>query len=184
MKRGVGKGFMLPEKRRSLPARIIRPRPAAPARPGPTRALSAAALFLLVLFSIPPGLVSPEGGRVFWELQIRGKKVRAEVARTEAEKARGLMFRQELGEDEGMLFVYEKEAFLSFWMKNTPLPLSIAFLDKNGVIVDIQDLVPFSLRTRVSAYPARFALEVNRGWFQANGIAAGDRVIFPPGLAP
>ena len=113
-------------------------------------------------------------------MKIHDKKIKAEVVRTEADKARGLMFRQKLGKDEGMLFVFEKEERLSFWMKNTPIPLSIAFLDKNGTIVDIQDLAPFSLQTRVSAFPAQYALEVNQGWFKTNGISIGDIVTFPP----
>jgi hypothetical protein len=138
--------------------------------------------FLLGLFCFPAGLVSQDSLGPFWVLKIQEKKIKAEVVRTEPEKARGLMFRQKLGRDEGMLFVYEKEERLSFWMKNTPLPLSIAFLDKNGVIVDIQDMLPFSLQTHVSAFPAQYALEVNQGWFKANGISRGDIVTLPPGI--
>jgi hypothetical protein len=141
------------------------------------------AFILLCLFCLPSGLVSQETAKSFLDLKIKGKKIKVEVVRTESEKARGLMFRQKLGKDEGMLFVYEKEDRLSFWMKNTPIPLSIAFLDKTGRIVDIQDLVPFSLQTRVSAFPAQYALEVNQGWFKANGISIGDTVTFPAGFA-
>jgi uncharacterized membrane protein (UPF0127 family) len=79
-----------------------------------------------------------------------------------------------------MLFVYEREGMLSFWMKNTRLPLSIAFIDKNGRIVDIQDMQPFSLESHISAYPARYALEMNRGWFAKEGIKVGDLVKIPP----
>jgi uncharacterized membrane protein (UPF0127 family) len=86
------------------------------------------------------------------------------------------MFREKLEGDEGMIFVYGKEEYLTFWMKNTRIPLSIAFLDKNGKIVDIQDMVPFSLQTHVSAFPAQYALEVNQGWFKQNGIIIGDVV--------
>jgi hypothetical protein len=68
---------------------------------------------------------------------------------------------------------------LSFWMKNTRIPLSIAFIDQQGRIVDIQDMEPFSLRTRVSARPAQYALEVNQGWFKKNGIDVGDSVHLP-----
>jgi hypothetical protein len=156
-------------------------------RPGNRRGIgrkviSGLALFFLLLPAFPSSLLSQETAKSFLELNIKGKKIKAEVVRTEAEKARGLMFRQKLGKNEGMLFVYEKEERLSFWMKNTPLPLSIAFLDKSGLIVDIQDMVPFSLQTRVSAFPAQYALEVNQGWFQANGVAIGDSVAFPPGF--
>ena len=139
-------------------------------------------LFLLGLFWFPSGLVSQEAARSFLELKIKEKKIKTEVVRTESEKARGLMFRQNLGKEEGMLFVYEKEEHLSFWMKNTPLPLSIAFLDKTGLIVDIQNMIPFSLQTHISAFPAQYALEVNQGWFKENGISVGDAVIFPAGF--
>jgi len=112
-------------------------------------------------------------------LMGKGKKLRVQVARTEAEKAKGLMFRESLGKDEGMLFIYDREEMLSFWMKNTRIPLSIAFIDQQGRIVDIQDMEPFSLRTRVSARPAQYALEVNQGWFKKNGIDVGDSVHLP-----
>ncbi|MBM4332925.1 MAG: DUF192 domain-containing protein [Deltaproteobacteria bacterium] len=113
-------------------------------------------------------------------MMVKGKKIRVEVARTESEKAKGLMFRESLGEDEGMIFVYAREEILSFWMKNTRIPLSIAFIDQRGRIVDIQDMEPFSLRTTVSAKPTQYALEMNKGWFQRNGIGVGDLVKFPP----
>jgi len=113
-------------------------------------------------------------------LTIKGKTIKVEVARTEKEQERGLMFRERMGKDEGMLFVYEREERLSFWMKNTRLPLSIAFIDKGGKIVDIQDMEPFSLETHTSAYPARYALEMNRGWFAGEGIKVGDLVKIPP----
>lgn len=113
-------------------------------------------------------------------ITIEGKKLSVEVARTEAQKTRGLMYRERLGKDEGMLFVYEQEEVLSFWMKNTRLPLSIAFIDRSGTIVDIQDMQPFSLEVHVSPIPVRYALEVNQGWFRKQGIGIGHRVSFPP----
>ena len=121
-----------------------------------------------------------DGGKAFVQLMVKDKKIKAEVARTEDEKSRGLMFREKLGPDEGMLFIYEREEFLSFWMKNTPLPLSIAFLDQNGRIVDLQDMEPFNLRTHTSTRPAKFALEMNLHWFRKNGVKAGDVVGMPP----
>ena len=140
--------------------------------------------FLLLLSSWgQEGVIySQQREEIFSLLTIKGKKIQVEVVRTEQEKARGLMFRDKLGPDEGMLFVYEKEEFLTFWMKNTPLPLSIAFIDKKGKIVDIQDMEPFSLRTHTSARPARYALEMNRNWFQKNGIKVGDVAKMPPPL--
>jgi len=151
-------------------------------QPPSGRAFSFLSVLLLCLFCFPAVLGSQNTSKHFLELKIREKKIKAEVARTEPEKARGLMFRQKLGKEEGMLFIYEKEERLSFWMKNTPLPLSIAFLDKAGLIVDIQDMVPFSLQTHVSAFPAQYALEVNQGWFKENGISIGDTVRFPAGF--
>ena len=139
--------------------------------------------FLLLLSWGHEGLIySQQREETSSLLTIKGKKIRVEVVRTEQEKARGLMFRDKLGVDEGMLFVYEEEEFLTFWMKNTPLPLSIAFIDRKGKIVDLQDMEPFSLRTHTSARPARYALEMNRNWFQRNGIQAGDLVKMPPDL--
>jgi hypothetical protein len=140
--------------------------------------------FLLLLSSLgQEGVIySQQREEISSLLTIKGKKIRVEVVRTEQEKARGLMFRDKLGADEGMLFVYEKEEFLTFWMKNTPLPLSIAFIDRKGKIVDIQDMEPFSLRTHTSARPARYALEMNKNWFQKNGIKVGDVVEMSPSI--
>jgi uncharacterized membrane protein (UPF0127 family) len=140
--------------------------------------------FLLFFFLTfyPQGPWAQEGKKSLLPLTIKGKTIKVEVARTEKEKEKGLMFRERLGKDEGMLFVYEGEEILSFWMKNTRLPLSIAFIDKRGKIVDIQDMEPFSLQTYISAYPAKYALEMNRGWFKRNGIKVGDFVKVPLSL--
>lgn len=139
-------------------------------------------LFLLFCWGNEEVVYCQQREEALFQLTIKGKKIRAEVVRTEGEKARGLMFRDKLAADEGMLFVYEREEFLTFWMKNTPLPLSIAFIDQKGRIVDIQDMEPFSLRTHTSARPARYALEMNRNWFQKNGIKVGDLAKIPPSL--
>ena len=138
-------------------------------------------IFLLSWAYLPP-VHCQEQGKAWVQLTIKGKKIRVEVARTEEEKSQGLMFRDKLGPDEGMLFIYEREDFLSFWMKNTPLRLSIAFLDQRGKIVDIQDMEPFNLRTHTSARPALFALEMNQGWFKKNGVKVGDVVQMPLSL--
>lgn len=135
---------------------------------------------LVFLFLAGEKAFPEEGEKFFMHLNVKGRKIRVEVARTEEEKARGLMFREALGKDDGMLFVYDREEALAFWMKNTPIPLSIAFIDKKGKIVDIQDMEPFSLQTHVSALPARYALEMNQGWFRRNGIGFGDVVEIPP----
>ena len=142
--------------------------------------------FILALFAVwlfMGGQAFPgEAEKPLFQLAVKGKKIRAEMVQTEEEKARGLMFRESLGKDEGMLFVYDREEILTFWMKNTPLPLSIAFLDQRGKIVDIQDMDPFSLRTHASTLPARYALEMNQGWFKRNGIGVGDVVSIPAAI--
>jgi len=137
-------------------------------------------LFFFLLTFFPLGSWAQEGKGSLLPLTIKGKTIKVEVARTEKEQEKGLMFRERLGKDEGMLFVYEREERLSFWMKNTRLSLSIAFIDKGGRIVDIQDMEPFSLETHRSAYPARYAQEMNRGWFAREGLKVGDLVKIPP----
>jgi uncharacterized membrane protein (UPF0127 family) len=102
--------------------------------------------------------------------------LRAELARTEEEKRTGLMFRRQLGENSGMVFVYESEGRWAMWMKNTYVPLSVAFIDRNGRILNIEDMQPQTLDSHQSAGPAKFALEMNQGWFAKRGIQPGARV--------
>lgn len=104
--------------------------------------------------------------------------VRAEVARTPEQRARGLMYRDELPEGTGMLFVFEDLAPRSFWMRNTYIPLDIAFLDTDRRIVDIQQMQPLDERFTDSAAPAMFALEVPQGWFARKGIGVGAVAVF------
>jgi uncharacterized protein len=112
-----------------------------------------------------------------------GKKVevRVEVADDMAEQAEGLMDRTTLRVNRGMLFVYPEERELSFWMKNTLIPLSIAFIDSERRIIDIQDMKPLDDEppSYVSAEPAQYALEVNQGFFEERGVKIGDRVELP-----
>lgn len=114
-------------------------------------------------------------------LRLGEHEVRAEYAQTPPERERGLMGRSELAADSGMLFRFDEVRRHCLWMKNTPLPLSATFLDEDGVIVDVIDLEPLSTEIRCSQAPARYALEVNQGWFEAQGIRAGDRVTGLPG---
>jgi uncharacterized protein len=113
----------------------------------------------------------------------RGKEVevRVEVADDLAEQAKGLMDRTALGESRGMLFVYPEERELSFWMKNTLIPLSIAFIDSERRIIDIQAMKPLDDKPPhyVSAEPAQYALEINQGFFEERGVKVGDRVELP-----
>lgn len=101
-----------------------------------------------------------------------------EVAKTGEERAKGLMGRTSLAKNEGMLFVFETEGYHGFWMKNTLLPLSIAFIDREGRIVWITDMSPLTLSVHDPPKPILYALEMNHGWFAANGIKAGDVMRF------
>jgi hypothetical protein len=112
-------------------------------------------------------------------LTIGEHVLQVELATTPEERAQGLMFREDLPPDGGMLFVFPSSAPRSFWMQNTPLPLSIAFLDEEGRILNIAQMEPLDTGPRYrSAGPARYALEVHQGWFAERGIEAGDRCRF------
>jgi len=102
--------------------------------------------------------------------------VSAEIAKTPEQRNHGFMERKVIPDGTGMIFVFEKDQILSFWMKNTPHPLSIAYIDSRGVIRDIFDMTPYSLSSIVSTSSVRYALEVPQGWFQENGISEGDKI--------
>jgi len=108
--------------------------------------------------------------------------IRAEVANTSETRSQGLMYRDEVPDGTGMLFVFDREAERSFWMQNTYVALDVAFIDANFRIVDIQQMEPESTDIHDGARPAMFALEVRQGWFAEKGIAVGDRceLIFSP----
>ena len=106
-------------------------------------------------------------------------KLQVEIADNDAERQRGLMGRTALGEDRGMLFVFDSEQTLSFWMKDTLIPLSVAYLDSEGRIIDIQDMQPLDETSHPSAEPAQYALEVNQGFYEEHGVKVGDRVDLP-----
>ncbi len=102
--------------------------------------------------------------------------IRAEVARTPLQRQAGLMFRQEMAAHEGMLFVFDAPAPQCFWMKNTLLPLSIAFIADDGAIVNIADMQPQSEVSHCAAQPVRYALEMNQGWFAKRGLKPGFKI--------
>jgi len=112
-------------------------------------------------------------------VKIKDIPFTVEVAKTDAEREKGLMYRKNLAPKTGMLFVFNKDQHLSFWMKNTLIPLSIAFLSRDGKILEIEDMNPESERVIRSIYSSRFALEVNRGEFNLIGAHVGDFVEFP-----
>lgn len=102
--------------------------------------------------------------------------VKAEVAEQEEDRNYGFMNRKNIPDGTGMLFVFDREQILSFWMKNTPHPLSIAYIDNRGNIRNIYDMTPFSLTPIKSTSSVRYALEVPQGWFEKNNISVGDTV--------
>jgi uncharacterized membrane protein (UPF0127 family) len=104
-----------------------------------------------------------------------------EIADTPAERSTGLMNRESLPEDAGMLFDFGNDTNAGFWMRNTLIPLSIAFISSNGVILHIEDMEPLDKTLHYSPSLYRYAIEVNQGWFDRNGIAVGDAVEFNAG---
>jgi len=110
------------------------------------------------------------------QLKIKGHAVSAEVAATDETRTTGLMYRFSLKPDSGMLFVFGNLQPLAFWMKNTYVPLSIAFIDAEGRIVNIEDMAPQTETTHSSRGLAMYALEMKKGWFGVNGIGPGDRI--------
>lgn len=112
-------------------------------------------------------------------IEVGGVPLTVEIADTPAKRRRGLMYRETLSDETGMLFVFDEERRPSFWMKNTSLPLSLAYISREGVIREIHHLRPFSEDPVASRRVVLYALEVNQGWFAARGIAAGDVVTIP-----
>ncbi len=109
-------------------------------------------------------------------LQAGMHNIRAEVARTPMQTQTGMMFRKEMAQHEGMLFVFDRPERRCFWMKNTLLPLSIAYIADDGSIVDVLDMQPLSEASHCSSQPVRYALEMNQGWFAKRGIKPGFKL--------
>lgn len=109
-------------------------------------------------------------------LYVLDQRVDVEVAATRADRVRGLSRRQTLLENRGMLFVFRDVALHVMWMRDTHIPLSVAFLDEQGVIINIEDMAPDTLDRHRASQPAKYVLEVNRGWFDRHGVKPGMRV--------
>ena len=107
---------------------------------------------------------------------IHKETLYVEISYKEEEREVGLMFREKLDENRGMLFIFENERLLLFWMRNTKVPLSIAFINSKEIIVDIQDMEPMTETAHRSRFPAIYALEVNQGWFKKHNVEIGDNV--------
>jgi hypothetical protein len=136
---------------------------------------------LLLALLVLPGLSVQAKGPLFKKILVGKTPLHVEVADTLEKQERGLMFRQSMPENEGMLFVYREPRELSFWMRNTLIPLDIAFVDADGVILNIHQAVPLDERFLYrSAGLAKYVVETNRGWFSRNGIGPGDRISIGP----
>ena len=114
------------------------------------------------------------------ELRAGMYRIDAQVAQSFGERQTGLMYRQQMPAHEGMLFVFEQPARQCFWMKNTPLPLTAAFVADDGTIVNLADMQPLSEQSHCSAQPVRYVLEMNQGWFAQKKIGAGAKLTGRP----
>jgi uncharacterized protein len=110
------------------------------------------------------------------DLGHTGTEINVQLAMTDEQRATGLMFRQALSANEGMLFAFPEPAKRCFWMKNTLIPLSAAFVSDGGTVINIADMEPHSTELHCSSAPVRFVLEMNRGWFALKGIGEGSQL--------
>lgn len=110
------------------------------------------------------------------EIVVDGTTIRVEIADEPVERNLGLMYRDSLGADAGMLFVYPDAKERSFWMKDTKVPLTIAYVDATGTIVHLADMRPLDTSPVPSVKPAMYALEMNQGWFAKHDVAVGDKI--------
>ncbi len=136
---------------------------------------------LSALFGPPlQALEGPQPRLPTVQLQAGMHNIVAEVARTPQQQQIGMMMRTEMATHEGMLFVFEEASARCFWMKNTLLPLSIAFIEDDGTVVNIAEMKPRSEASHCSDKPVRYALEMNQGWFAKRAIRPGFRLKGPP----
>lgn len=134
------------------------------------------AFSIIACLAITSCSLSAQSFKATTTLQVNDVTLYVALAQDNESRAKGLMMVEQLGEDEGMLFVFNKPQKLSFWMKNTPLPLSIAYISKEGIIKEIYDMQPFSEKSIPSQYAVLYALEVPKGSFKTLGIKVGDKV--------
>jgi uncharacterized membrane protein (UPF0127 family) len=130
----------------------------------------AAALLLWFAFAAVQAGTAPR------ELNLAGQILTVEIAATPETMARGLMYREHMPDDHGMLFIWPADQVVAMWMKNTLLPLSVAFIDADFRVLNIADMEPHSRQVHPSQGPARYALELNQGWFARHGVGAGSRI--------
>jgi uncharacterized protein len=148
-------------------------------RPVAWRALAAACLAAAFLAAAPPPARAQTQAQQplrTINVKVAGHALRVEVAETIEQRMMGLMLREKLARNDGMLFIFEDPGYHAMWMKNTLIPLSVAFIDGDGVILNILDMEPQTEDQHMAAGPARYAIETNKGWFAERRIKAGDKV--------
>ena len=144
-------------------------------------AIALAAIIVLVSTNVSASTASvpegePQSRLPTIVLKAGNQTVRAAIANTDATRQTGLMFRQKMEKREGMLFVFPEIGYHAMWMRNTLIPLSVAYMNERGVILSIHEMQPLSEVSHQSAGPARFALEMNAGWFSSNKVNVGDTI--------
>jgi len=132
--------------------------------------------FALLALSAAPAFAQPVA-----QLNAGMHLIQAEVVSDPGTRAQGLMYRKSMAQNAGMLFIFDEPQVHCMWMKNTLIPLSVAFIDDRGAIVNIEDMQPQTEDSHCAAQPVRYALEMNRGWFKARGVKPGSRLGGIPG---
>ena len=138
------------------------------------------AALALAAAALPAAAQEPQTSLPRVKLAAGMHQIEAQVARTPAERATGLMYRREMPQHEGMLFVFEQPTMQCFWMKNTLLPLSIAFVADDGTVVNVDEMKPQTTDSHCSKEPVRYVLEMNKGWFAKKGVKAGSTLTGEP----
>jgi uncharacterized membrane protein (UPF0127 family) len=144
------------------------------------KAFLAVAVLAIATALLPASAQEPQTDLPRVKLSAGMYQIDAQVAQTTEQRMTGLMFRKEMPQHEGMLFVFEQPSQQCFWMKNTLLPLSAAFIDEDGTVVNVEEMKPQTLDSHCSAKPVRYVLEMNRGWFSKRGIKPGARLTGEP----
>ena len=141
-------------------------------------ALLSAACLISALLAAEPAVAQqiPQSGLRVVEIGAGMHLIHAEVAQTDEQRAIGLMARKEMAQNAGMIFVFEQPSQQCFWMRNTLIPLSAAFIADDGTIVNIVDMQPLSDQSHCSTKPVRYVLEMNKGWFDKRGFKAGAKL--------
>jgi uncharacterized membrane protein (UPF0127 family) len=164
----------LPEPPRAGDRALATRRQLAPALAPPPAALFAALLALLLALGAQPAAAQNDAATLpIVELSAGIHLIHAELAANDADRMKGLMFRTALAPNHGMLFVFDSDERPCMWMRNTLIPLSVAFLDTSGAIINVEEMAPRTEDTHCAAKPARYALEMSDHWFAHHGVRAG-----------